>query len=440
MAMNDYQDPYSPFGDSASQPAPGQTDTTYSNVTDPKAQIATWYQQYLGRKPSTIEVDTWLAQHQGDLGAIEDGIRNSPEGQSYALKNSSKGQTNSGNPQTDLQIDQVRQWYQQYLGRDATKPEVDHWLADYGNAEAGIKGSPEAQQFAVTHKPGTTAMGPDGTTVGQASPGTGTSGSGSSGSGSSGSGTTGGGGMNAFRDLWLASGGRTVTDLQNFVKAHPEFGVTLGGTKGDKVYGPGGVFWADAVLSAGVNGGQGAAWQTGTGSSGSGSSGAAAGTPTPVDPSFLGEYPGGPFTGVPGTDQEKLPDYVPFKGITAADVTADPSYAFRRDDALGALENTASGRGLLHSGGTLYDLLGTASQFASTEFGNVYDRAFKTWDENFNDAYKTTTQHNAANTETYNQGRDRYNQSVTDWENSRNDDWLHLYGLGQLGSNATTAP
>lgn len=76
------------------------------------------------------------------------------------------------------------------------------------------------------------------------------------------------GNKQAFKDAWLASGGRTVTDLANFVKQHPEFGASLGGSKGDKVYGPGNSFWADAVMSAGDNGGQGGYWGEDTGGGG----------------------------------------------------------------------------------------------------------------------------------------------------------------------------
>lgn len=65
------------------------------------------------------------------------------------------------------------------------------------------------------------------------------------------------GNQESFWQALLGSGGRTVTDLANFVKAHPEYGVTIGGSKGDKVYGPGNQFWGDAVMSAGINGGQG---------------------------------------------------------------------------------------------------------------------------------------------------------------------------------------
>lgn len=74
-----------------------------------------------------------------------------------------------------------------------------------------------------------------------------------------------------FGKLWVASGGRTVTDLKAFIAAHPEYGAELFGTKGDKVKIGGRAF--DAVMSAGNNGGQGAWWNDIT--DGGGGSGAA---------------------------------------------------------------------------------------------------------------------------------------------------------------------
>lgn len=87
--------------------------------------------------------------------------------------------------------------------------------------------------------------------------------------GGGGSSSSGGGGGNpdAFGQAWVASGGRTVQDLKNFVAAHPEYGATLGGSKGDKVTIGGRTF--DAVIGAGA-GGQGASWNDITAGGGGG--------------------------------------------------------------------------------------------------------------------------------------------------------------------------
>jgi hypothetical protein len=66
--------------------------------------------------------------------------------------------------------------------------------------------------------------------------------------------------LNQFRQGWLSSGGRTTQDLANYVNqgGFGQHGITLGGSKGDKVF-QNGRFLADAVLAAG-EGGRGAQW------------------------------------------------------------------------------------------------------------------------------------------------------------------------------------
>ena len=61
----------------------------------------------------------------------------------------------------------------------------------------------------------------------------------------------------AFGRAWLASGGRTSADLAAFIRANPQYGATIGGSKGDKITIGGRTF--DAVLGAGA-GGLGATW------------------------------------------------------------------------------------------------------------------------------------------------------------------------------------
>jgi len=86
---------------------------------------------------------------------------------------------------------------------------------------------------------------------------------------------------NQFRDAWMASGGRTTQDLQNFVAQHQgDYGAgvqILPGGKGDRIRLPDGTL-IDAVIGAGV-GGQGAGWtgdpsQMGGGAPGAGGQGA----------------------------------------------------------------------------------------------------------------------------------------------------------------------
>lgn len=149
----------------------------------------------------------------------------------------------------------------------------------------------------------------------------------------------GGGGKDAFGRAWMQSGGRTVDDLKAFAAQNPQYGVTLGGSKGDKVYGPGGDFWADAVLAAGA-GGQGASWQTETGGGGWNAAG--------------GYQAAQPFT-------------------FNAD---DPSYKWRLQQGMEGVQKSASAKGTLLTGGTLKDLTDYAQGAASQEYGNAWGRNF----------------------------------------------------------------
>jgi len=69
-----------------------------------------------------------------------------------------------------------------------------------------------------------------------------------------------------------------------------------------------------------------------------------------------------------------------FKGITEADLQADPSYQFRKQAGQDALESSAAARGLLRSGGTAKALADYNQQAASQEYGNVYNRKASEYD------------------------------------------------------------
>lgn len=132
--------------------------------------------------------------------------------------------------------------YQRELGRSKDRigqDEYSNWAKDLGNGQWGyttgdwidrVKNSSEAQAYRTAQ-----AAKPAATTT-----------------------TAGNGDWGGFGRAWLASGGRTVNDLAAFVQAHPEYGASVGGSKGDKVTIGGRTF--DAIMSAGVNGGLGASW------------------------------------------------------------------------------------------------------------------------------------------------------------------------------------
>lgn len=66
--------------------------------------------------------------------------------------------------------------------------------------------------------------------------------------------------------------------------------------------------------------------------------------------------------------------YEKFQAPTADSIYADPSYQFRTGEGRRALEQSAAGRGVLRTGGTLKDLINFGQNAASQEYSNIFDR------------------------------------------------------------------
>lgn len=79
-------------------------------------------------------------------------------------------------------------------------------------------------------------------------------------------------------------------------------------------------------------------------------------------------------------------DYPDFQGPTAETFKTDPGYEFRAREMQRAIENAASARGLLSTGGTLQDLMTARGSLASQEYGNIWNRQLATHQENKNAA------------------------------------------------------
>lgn len=76
-----------------------------------------------------------------------------------------------------------------------------------------------------------------------------------------------------------------------------------------------------------------------------------------------------------------------FSAPSAEDVFNDPGFRFRSDEGQRALERSAAARGLARTGGTLKDLSSWAQNFASQEYGNVFDRALQSFVTNRDTAF-----------------------------------------------------
>jgi hypothetical protein len=224
----------------------------------------------------------------------------------------------------DDAVASVKQWYRQYLGREASDSEAMGWAQNPNGiqtVEATIRDSPEAKAFATAHPAasGTTASGR--------------------------------GDPEGFRAAWFASGGKTTADLKAFVDAHPEFGATITGSKGSKLTFPGGQAF-QAVRSAGLGGGIGPAWDDISGGEG----GAAGG-------------------GQPGFGSYIAPWTQNFNAPTAQQALDSPGLQFAMDEAQKGLESSAAAKGTLLTGGTLKDLTAQRIGMGLQGYGDVYNRA-----------------------------------------------------------------
>jgi len=138
----------------------------------------------------------------------------------------------------------------------------------------------------------------------------------------------------------------TVDGLKQFLASNPAYaasGITLGGSKGDKVYGPGGAFWGDAVIAAG-EGGRGKSALTGD--AGGAGGGMAFG-------SMLTPY----------GEKYNLP--------TQAELEAMPGYQAAQAAAMEATQRGAASKGTLLTGGTQRALQQNAGTVASQMYGQL---------------------------------------------------------------------
>ena len=95
---------------------------------------------------------------------------------------------------------------------------------------------------------------------------------------------------------------------------------------------------------------------------------------------------------VPSIDPFQVGD--PYRSPTGEEITSDPSFRFRLDEGLQALQNAAAVKGLLRSGGTLKDFIRYGQGFASNEYQNIDTRNRATYGMNLanrRDAYAMNT-------------------------------------------------
>lgn len=157
-------------------------------------------------------------------------------------------------------------------------------------------------------------------------------------------------------------------------------------------------------------------------------------TPNPAPPPAPNPSPGGGGnTGTPGltpgltvpTPTFTPPAYTPPPAFSYADFVApsgdelnsDPLYKYSLKTQQDAIQKSAAARGVLNTGGTIYDLLSNANDIASSAYGSLFNRNLSTYQTNRGNAldqYNTNygTQYKDPYQYNYMGAQDSFNSNV----------------------------
>lgn len=136
--------------------------------------------------------------------------------------------------------------------------------------------------------------------------------------------------------------------------------------------------------------------------------------PPPADyapPSFDGPY-APDYSFYEGAPQFDAPRFTPppaFSAPTGDQVFNEPGYEFRRGEGERGIKAFASHLGALRTGGTIKDLLKYNQNFASQEYGNVYNRAADTYRTNYGVSRDVFDRN-------YQGSRDAFAPALLDWQ------------------------
>lgn len=115
-----------------------------------------------------------------------------------------------------------------------------------------------------------------------------------------------------------------------------------------------------------------------------------------------------------------------FTAPTAQELQADPSFQFRLDQGRKALEQSAAGKGVLRTGGTLKDLVNYGQNFASNEYGNVYNRKFGEYKFDYDKEADTYARNYGVSRDVfdrnYKASYDEFQPKLTGWQTNANAD------------------
>lgn len=179
-------------------------------------------------------------------------------------------------------------------------------------------------------------------------------------------------------------------------------------------------------------GGPGASWFSDFGPMGEGDGQFA------IDPSYLAPY----TQQFQAPSDSALPQFQgpgAFKLPSKDDILKDPSYLWREGRITDQVQNSASAAGTLNSSGTLDRLMGSIGDFASQEYGNIVNRDFGVWNQDWQHALSAyDAQTGRANT-AYNRGVSEYDMGKQLFYDSQDRPYNKLSAGVDLGSRAAMA-
>ena len=144
-----------------------------------------------------------------------------------------------------------------------------------------------------------------------------------------------------------------------------------------------------------------------------------------------------PFAHDPYTAPEAF-TYDDFEAPTGESMLLDPSYQFRLSEGQRALDASAAARGTLRTGGHLKDTVGYGQQFASQEYGNIYDRASQQYGVNRGNALQNYLTNEGTRASTYDRNLGLAQSTYGTNEANRQGAWQNNYGVAKdiYGINA----
>jgi hypothetical protein len=147
--------------------------------------------------------------------------------------------------------------------------------------------------------------------------------------------------------------------------------------------------------------------------------------------------PAEPFAYDPYTAPEPFA-YDDFSAPTGESMSLDPGYQFRLSEGQRALDASAAARGTLRTGGHLKDTVGYGQQFASQEYGNIYDRASQQYAANRGNALQNYLTNEGNRASTYDRNLGLAQSTYGTNEANRQGAWQDNYGVAKdiYGINA----